>query len=328
MRIDLGMQSRFAHDGEPVVDELCTGSVRIAPALAVGDYRGSDEGAQDACASGLAVTVPDAEESDGIDERDLVGMYLRDAARYPRLTAEQERDLSRRILEDHDEDAAAMLTQCNLRLVVRVAKGYQAQGLGLLDLIQEGNIGLMKAVRRYDGRKGFRFSTYAVWWISQQITRAIWSSHGPMKIPARIIDEHRRTMRAQRERLAAGDAGACDAAAADIPEPASPWSIVSVSSVEAVRRIDSMPADEAESPMQYAENRELLGTIFQALHDVSRRDQEIITELFGLNDTAPLRLEQVATSHHLTCERVRQIKKKIFESVRQSPVAEQLASSY
>jgi RNA polymerase primary sigma factor len=267
-------------------------------------------------------------EDDVLDEHDLVGIYLRDAARYPRLTAEEERDLSRRILDEQDEEAVATLTQCNLRLVVRIAKGYQAQGLSLLDLIQEGNIGLMKAVRRYDGRKGFRFSTYAVWWITQQITRAIWSTHGPMKIPARVIDDHRRAVRAKRERQAAAEAGAPDTSAAQQPEPASPWSIVNVSSEEAVHHIASLQADEDESPARCAENRELLGTIFSALQDVSRRDQQIIVQLFGLNDTTPLKLEQVATSHHLTCERVRQIKNKIFDSVRQSPYAEQLASSY
>ena len=262
------------------------------------------------------------------DEHDLVGIYLRDAARYPRLSAEQERELSQRILEQHDSEAAAILTQSNLRLVVRVAKGYQAQGLTLLDLIQEGNIGLMKAVQRYDGRKGFRFSTYAVWWITQQITRAIWSTHGPMKIPSRVIDEHRRAMRARREHIEAFTEAEPAAQIAAQPEPASPWSITAVTGDEAVERLGLLPGSEDESPVRQCENRELLGTIFMALQDASRRDQEILVQLFGLNDSTPLKLEQVATSHHLTCERVRQIKKKLFESVRQSAYAGELASSY
>src|SRR5581483_4620795 len=135
-----------------------------------------------------SVVAPEAQ--DGMDERDehdLIALYLRDIARYPRLSAEEERTLSFRIRERHDAEAERILTQSNLRLVVSVAKQYQAQGLSLLDLIQEGNIGLMKAVSRYDGGKGFRFSTYAVWWITQQITRAIWSTHGPLRIPSRVI---------------------------------------------------------------------------------------------------------------------------------------------
>jgi RNA polymerase sigma factor (sigma-70 family) len=272
-------------------------------------------------------TVPAAVDDQSPDEHDLVGIYLHDAARYPRLTPAEERDLSRRILDLADQDAAARLTQCNLRLVVRIAKGYQAQGLTLLDLVQEGNIGLMKAVQRYDGRKGFRFSTYAVWWITQQITRAIWSSHGPMKIPTRIIDEHRRTLKARAAKAAAAPVAEIEAVAAT-PEPPSPWSITAVSGDEAMDRIDALPDSEDESPPRYAENRELLGTIFMALQETSHRDQEILVQLFGLDDSTPLKLEQVATSHQLTCERVRQIKKKLFESVRNSPYAEQLASSY
>ncbi len=270
---------------------------------------------------------PETATGEALDEHDLVGIYLRDAARYPRLTAEQERELSRRILEEQDEQAATILTQSNLRLVVRVAKGYQAQGLTLLDLIQEGNIGLMKAVRRYDGKKGFRFSTYAVWWITQQITRAIWTAHGPMKIPSRVIDEHRRTMRARRERAeGCGEAGTSQGSPQ--AEPASPWSITAVTGDEADERIASLAGSEDENPARQCENRELLGTIFMALQEASRRDQEILVQLFGLNDSTPLKLEQVATSHNLTSERVRQIKKKLFESVRKSPYAEELASSY
>src|SRR5579872_2666179 len=148
-----------------------------------------------------------------------IALYLKDAARYPRLTAAEERELSRRIREEHDTEAETIFIQSNLRLVISVAKEYQAQGLSLLDLIQEGNIGLMKAITRYDGRKGFRFSTYAVWWIRQQITRAIWSSHGPMKIPTRIIDEHRRVVREQRraEEEAAHDAPAATGSAPTEP---------------------------------------------------------------------------------------------------------------
>ena len=152
-----------------------------------------------------------------------------------------------------------------------------------------------------------------------------------MKIPSRVIDEHRRTLRARREKaeqVEQSDQAAGAEQAAALPEPASPWSITAVTGDEAAERIGSLPSNEDESPVRQCENRELLGTIFMALQEASHRDQEILVQLFGLNDSTPLKLEQVATSHNLTCERVRQIKKKLFESVRQSPYAEELASSY
>jgi RNA polymerase primary sigma factor len=217
------------------------------------------------------------------------------------------------------------LINSNLRLVVSVAKDYQAQGLSLLDLIQEGNIGLMKAVTRYDGRKGFRFSTYAVWWIRQQITRAIWSSHGPLKVPTRVIDEHRRSMRERREQAQAHDDALPTALDAEHEESA-PWNVIAIGGVEGEETLGALLGDDAESPVTQTENRELLQHILKALDAVSQRDQEIITQLFGLDDTTPIKLEQVASIHNLTCERVRQIKKAAFESVRRSPYATELAA--
>ncbi len=268
-----------------------------------------------------------AEEPDDSADVSLISTYLRDAACYPKLTAAEERELSRRIREHADADAEERFIACNLRLVVSIAKEYQATGLSLLDLIQEGNIGLMKAVKRYDGSRGFRFSTYAVWWIRQQITRAIWSSHGPLKIPTRLIDEHRRALKDQQqqeERDSAAGLTTARQGERGASDPA-PWSIVAVSGEEAELHLEALATPEAEGPARHAENHDVLETIYQALQSVSRRDQQIITELFGLGDTTPVRIEQVASRHSLTCERVRQIKKAAFESVRRSAYAEQLA---
>jgi RNA polymerase primary sigma factor len=264
---------------------------------------------------------------DPLSEQDMVGLYLQDAARYPRLTAEDERELSRRILDNADAEAERTLIQCNLRLVVSVAKKYQSPAHSLLDLIQEGNIGLMKAVKKYDGRRGFRFSTYAVWWITQQITRAIWSSHGPLKIPTRVIDQHRRVLREQRE-AAQTAAPEVEGAPAGRDEPPSPWSVVGVTGEEAEQHLESLSAGEDESPARLAENQELLETLMAALQEVSERDQKIIAQLFGLAEAKPLKVEEVAVTHRLTCERVRQIKKAAFESVRRSPFADQLVAYY
>jgi RNA polymerase primary sigma factor len=272
-------------------------------------------------------TAPADTDYDPLSEQDLVGLYLRDAARYPRLTAEQERELSRRILDNGDAEAERTLVQCNLRLVVSVAKKYQSPAHSLLDLIQEGNIGLMKAVKKYDGLRGFRFSTYAVWWITQQITRAIWSSHGPLKIPTRVIDQHRRALREQREAAETAVPGA-EGSPAGHDETPSPWSVVGVTGEEAEQHIEALSAGEDENPDRLAENHELLETLMAALQEVSERDQKIIAQLFGLAEAKPLKVEEVAVTHRLTCERVRQIKKAAFESVRRSPFAEQLVGYY
>ncbi len=264
-------------------------------------------------------------DEDDADAQSAISIYLRDAARYPKLTAAQERELSRRIRDEADPEAEQLLINSNLRLVVSVAKDYQAQGLSLLDLIQEGNIGLMKAVTRYDGRKGFRFSTYAVWWIRQQITRAIWSSHGPLKVPTRVIDEHRRSVRERREQAQVHD-DALQATPDAEHEESAPWNVIAISGPEGEEALDALPGDDAECPVAQTENRELLQHILKALDAVSQRDQEIITQLFGLDDTTPIKLEQVAGIHNLTCERVRQIKKAAFESVRRSPYAAELAA--
>ncbi len=271
--------------------------------------------------------IPPAADYDPLSEQDMVGLYLQDAARYPRLTAQEERDLSRRILLDGDVAAEQMLIQCNLRLVVSVAKKYQSQSHGLLDLIQEGNIGLMKAVKKYDGARGFRFSTYAVWWITQQITRAIWAGHGPLRIPTRVIDGHRRMLRSQREAAREAPSEAT-AATVNHEEQASPWSIATVTGDEADQHIEALSSSEDESPTRLAENQELLETLMAALQEVSERDQQIISQLFGLEDRTPLKVEEVASSHRITCERVRQIKKAAFDTVRRSAYAEQLVSYY
>ena len=265
------------------------------------------------------------EQATDTEEQDLIALYLRDITRYPRLTAAEERLLSARILQDHDAEAERILTQSNLRLVVSVAKQYQSRGLSLLDLIQEGNIGLMKAVARYDGAKGFRFSTYAVWWITQQITRAIWSSHGPMKIPARVIDEHRRARRDQQAQATAAEIAGTeqDLAAQHIDAP---WNIGAVTGDAATELINQMAVTNGETPDTAMEQQELLDQILVALEQVSQRDQQIITQLFGLGDSTPLKVEQVAQQHRLTCERVRQIKKAAFAAIRHSPQAEQLAA--
>jgi RNA polymerase sigma factor (sigma-70 family) len=257
------------------------------------------------------------------DAFSTISLYLNEAARYPRLGAAEEQELSRRIREEGDAEAETHLIQCNLRLVVSISKEYRSSGLSQIDLIQEGNIGLMKAAKRYDGRKGFRFSTYAVWWIRQQITRAIWSSYGPMRVPTRVIDGHRRAVR---EQHGSDDAFAdrCASGAID----AAPWSIKTVPHREVEQLLEGLPADETDSPATYVENRDLLYCILRALKPISARDLQIMIQLYGLDGGAPIQMEQVARLHSLTSERVRQIKKAAFDRVRGSRYAEQLAAAY
>jgi RNA polymerase primary sigma factor len=253
-----------------------------------------------------------------------LGLYLREIGRYRLLTRAEEVQLAKRI-ECGDAQAKERLINSNLRLVVSVAKRYQRQGIPLLDLIQEGTLGLIRASEKFDWRHGNKFSTYAVWWIRQQITRAIWSSHGPLKVPTRVIDEHRRSMRERREQAQTHD-DALPAALDAEHEESAPWNVIAIGGAEGEEALDALPGGDAESPVTQTENRELLQHILKALDAVSQRDQEIITQLFGLDDTTPIKLEQVASIHNLTCERVRQIKKAAFESVRRSPYAAELTA--
>ena len=159
---------------------------------------------------------------------DSLTLYLDQIGRYPLLTREDEAELGRRIRKG-DREALDTLVCANLRFVVSIAKKYQTRGVSLSDLIDEGNIGLMRAARKFDETKGIKFISYAVWWIRQQITRAIWSSHGPMKIPTRIIDEHRRARREQQQELAAlGEMNEAELAAAQIDDGAHDGAVPSV----------------------------------------------------------------------------------------------------
>ena len=263
------------------------------------------------------------EESD-----DPVRAYLKEIGKIPLLTPEEEADLARRI-EKGDEQAKKRLAEGNLRLVVSIAKRYTGHGLQLLDLIQEGNIGLMKAVEKFDYRRGFKFSTYATWWIRQSMTRSIADQSRTIRIPVHMVENINRLMRTtraltqelEREPTAAELAerlGISEERVYEIQKFAmEPVSLETpVGDEEDTHLGDfirdeqgSVPADEAAMTVL----REQLGEVLKTL---SPREQQVIRLRFGLDDGHVRTLEEVGQRFNVTRERIRQIEGKALRKLR------------
>ena len=254
-------------------------------------------------------------EEPSYEDLTAIDLYVKETEGYKRLSAAEEIELSRRIRAG-DRAAEVRLIEANLRLVMSVARDYKSAGMDIDDLVQEGNIGLMKAVTRYDGEKGFRFSTYAVWWIRQQITRAIWANHGPLKVPTRLIDAYKREEKARRAKGEVQE-----------QERPAPWHVVAVSGAEADDHFAAIPASDQDNPPTIVEERNILAMVAEILGPVNRRDRQIAGELFGLGGDEPLSLQEVAERHDLTVERVRQIKRGLVDRLRNSSLRDQLAAS-
>jgi RNA polymerase primary sigma factor len=278
------------------------------------------------------VTTMSAESQAG----DSVRLYLREIARAPLLTAQQEIDLAKRV-EEGDEEAVQILIRSNLRLVVHVAKRYLNRGLPLLDLIQEGNFGLMRAVQKYDWRRGFRFSTYATWWIRQGITRAIADKARVIRLPVHIQDRvremnntwetlSRRLGRAPTDTELSAEMGV---SVDDIhkllnalPEPISIYRPVGE---EGEEELAGFVEDTTSiSPEQTATDRVMKAEILSILDELQPREKEIIVLRFGLGDDQPHTLEEVGRIMGLTRERVRQLEARALKKLREPERARQL----
>ena len=291
----------------------------------------------------------------GAGTADPVRMYLREIGRVPLLSGPEERELSTVIKKgaaaseqlaeleitgrlasldtservrlkresQKGEEAKAELTQANLRLVVSIAKRYASVNMPLLDLVQEGNLGLMRAVEKFDGEKGFKFSTYATWWIRQAITRAIADQSRTIRIPVHMVEAMNKLLRIKidlAQRLEREPTLEELARASDLP----------VEKVEELLRIavdplsldmpmgeesdaslgDRVEDQRAESPADLAETAMLHQAVEEALSDLSPRERELLRMRFGLDDGQPRTLEEVARSFNVTRERVRQIETK------------------
>ena len=259
---------------------------------------------------------------------DPVKMYLKDIGKVPLLTSEEEAELAKRMLEG-DEDAKQKLSEANLRLVVSIAKRYVGRGMLFLDLIQEGNLGLMKAVEKFDYTKGFKFSTYATWWIRQAITRAIADQARTIRIPVHMVETINRQVRAQRTLLQefgreptpeeiAEYMGITPEKVVEIQKIAQdPVSLETpIGEEEDSHLVDFIEDTKAAPPSDVAAQAMLREQLIQALHKLTPREEKVIRLRYGLDDGKQRTLEEVGKEFNVTRERIRQIEAKALRKLR------------
>lgn len=264
------------------------------------------------------------EENSKNRSSDPVRMYLREIGQIPLLTAQQEKEAVKGYQEEGRKECRDLLINSNLRLVVSIAKKFNGRGLPLLDLIQEGNCGLIKAVEKFDYKRGFKFSTYATWWIRQSITRAIADQSKTIRIPVHMTETINKLTRIQRQLIQ-------DLGRDPLPEEiAEKLPNMKPEKVREIQRIalepvsletpigeedDSHLGDFIEdktsiSPVEYTHNQLLKDEIALALETLNKREEEVIMMRYGLHDGQPRTLEEVGQAFSLTRERIRQIEVK------------------
>ena len=265
---------------------------------------------------------------EGVGTEDPVRMYLKEIGKIPLLSADEEIELAKRI-ELGDEDAKQKLAEANLRLVVSIAKRYVGRGMQFLDLIQEGNLGLIKAVEKFDYKKGYKFSTYATWWIRQAITRAIADQARTIRIPVHMVETINRLIRVSRQLLQElGREPTAEEIAAKMDMP--------VDRVREIMKISQEPVS-LETPIGEEEDSHLGDFIqddhvavpadaaaFTLLHEqlmevldtLTEREQKVLKLRFGLVDGRPRTLEEVGKEFNVTRERIRQIEAKALRKLR------------
>lgn len=259
---------------------------------------------------------------------DPVRMYLKEIGRIPLLTFEQEIDLAKRV-EKGEAAAKKKLINSNLRLVVSIAKKYIGRGLTLLDLIQEGNQGLIRAVEKYDWRRGYKFSTYATWWIRQSVTRAIADQARTIRIPVHMVENINRFLRSQRKLMQELGREPTPEEVAKVLgiEPDKALEIIKISqnpaSLEAPvgdeedSRLGDFISDSSAPTLFDSASRELLKEqVDQVLGTLSDRERRVLKERFGLDDGRPKTLEEVGRMFQVTRERIRQIEAKALRKLR------------
>ena len=265
---------------------------------------------------------------EGINVDDPVRMYLREIGRIPLLTYEQELDLAKRILED-DEEAKQKLAESNLRLVVSIAKKYVGRGMLFLDLIQEGNMGLIKAVEKFDYTKGFKFSTYATWWIRQAITRAIADQARTIRIPVHMVETINKLIRTSRHLLQQlGREPSVEEIAEEMEIP--------VEKVMEIQKIAQDPVsletpigeeddshfgdfiqdDDSPAPHDSAAYTLLKEQLEEVMNTLTPREAKVLKLRFGLEDGKARTLEEVGRQFQVTRERIRQIEAKALRKLR------------
>ncbi len=272
--------------------------------------------------------VTDAAVLKGINVDDPVRMYLKEIGKVPLLTAEEEIKYAKQ-MEEGDEYSKQKLCEANLRLVVSIAKRYVGRGMLFLDLIQEGNLGLIKAVEKFDWRKGYKFSTYATWWIRQAITRAIADQARTIRIPVHMVETINKLIRVSRQLLQEyGREPRPDEIAAemDIPEEKvreilkiaqEPVSLETPIGEEEDSHLgDFIPDDDAPAPSEAAAFSMLKEQLIEVLDTLTEREQNVLKLRFGLEDGRARTLEEVGKRFDVTRERIRQIEAKALRKLR------------
>ena len=265
---------------------------------------------------------------EGISIDDPVRMYLKEIGKVPLLTAEEEIEIAKR-LETGDEEAKKKLSEANLRLVVSIAKRYVGRGMLFLDLIQEGNLGLIKAVEKFDYRKGFKFSTYATWWIRQAITRAIADQARTIRIPVHMVETINKLIRVSRQLLQqygreptpeeiAKEMGISESKVREIIKIAQePVSLETPIGEEEDSHLgDFIPDDDAPAPADAASHTLLKETLSSVLDSLTPREEKVLRLRFGLEDGRSRTLEEVGKEFNVTRERIRQIEAKALRKLR------------
>ncbi len=264
----------------------------------------------------------------GIVVDDPVRMYLKEIGKVPLLSAEEEIELAQR-MEQGDEEAKKRLCEANLRLVVSIAKRYVGRGMLFLDLIQEGNLGLIKAVDKFDYRKGYKFSTYATWWIRQAITRSIADQARTIRIPVHMVETINKLIRVSRQLLQTYGRE-------PLPEEIAKEMGISVDKVREIQKIaqepvsletpigeeedshlgDFIPDDDVPAPAEAAAFSMLKEQLVEVLDTLTDREQKVLKLRFGLEDGRSRTLEEVGKEFDVTRERIRQIEAKALRKLR------------
>ena len=272
--------------------------------------------------------IDDADVLEGVSTEDPVRMYLKEIGNVPLLSTEEEVALAQRV-EAGDESAKKQLIEANLRLVVSIAKKYVGRGMPFLDLIQEGNMGLMKAVDKFDYSKGFKFSTYATWWIRQAITRGIADTGRTIRVPVHMVETINKTLRMTRTLLQ-------ELGREPTPEEVAERLGVPVARVREVLKISRDPVsldtpigeeddshlgdfiedDSALSPVDSAAFSMLREELSTALESLTDRERQVVQLRFGLIDGRARTLEEVGKEFNVTRERIRQIEAKALRKLR------------
>lgn len=265
---------------------------------------------------------------DGVSIEDPVRMYLKEIGKVPLLSAEREIELAQR-MEEGDEDAKKELAEANLRLVVSIAKRYVGRGMLFLDLIQEGNLGLIKAVEKFDYHKGYKFSTYATWWIRQAITRAIADQARTIRIPVHMVETINKLIRVSRQLLQ-------ELGREPVPEEIAKELDMPVERVREILKISQEPVsletpigeeedshlgdfiqdDNVPVPAEAAAQTLLKEQLDEVLDTLTEREQKVLRLRFGMNDGRARTLEEVGKEFDVTRERIRQIEAKALRKLR------------